>query len=278
MYFFKKHKNRILVSLVVIVLIVIIGTTNKKNYKVSEAENLFASIISPINGFFYSIGNKISYSFENIGNFFNEASDKEKLEIEILKLKDENRELQNIIGKSEFLKAEKELLETTDLNLIPAQVTSKEPGNWYNKFKINKGKKDGIEKGTIIIQGIKSDDKLIQEGLVGRVIKVGDNWATVASMIDEQASVSFKSIRTQDGGMINGSIDSDIEGYLFDRNADVVAGDELYTSGLGQGYREDLYIGEIEEVILLEEELMKKIVVKPAIDFKKIYKVFAIIE
>ena len=278
MYFFKKNKNKIIVGSIVIILIIIIGTTNKANYKSTGPENFLGNIISPISKTFYNIGNKISSSLGNPGKFFGDGKDKEKLELEILKLEDENRNLQNIIGKSDILKAEKDLLDSTDLNLISAQLISKEPGNWYNKFKIDKGKKDGVKEGTIIIQGIKIEGELIQEGLVGRVIKAGDNWATVTTTIDELNSVSFKSIRTQDGGMIKGSIDGNVEGYLFDRKADVLAGDKLYTSGLGKGYKEDLYIGEVEEVVLLEEELMKKIVVKPAVDFKKIYKVFAIIE
>lgn len=278
MYFFKKYKNRMIVTLVTIILIITIGVTNKKDSDIIGGENFLGNIFSPINKVFYSIGNKISHSFGNVGDLFTLQKEKEKLETEVLMLKDKNRKLENIIGKSDFLEAEAELLGSTDLNLMSAQVISKEPGNWYSSFKIDKGKKDGIKKGTIIIKGIKSEDGIIHEGLVGRVIKVGDNWAKVSATIDEQNSVSFKTIRTQDGGIIKGSIDSDMEGFLFDRKADVVVGDELYTSGLGKAYKKDLYIGEVEDVIQVEEELMKKIVVKPAIDFKKIYKVFAIIE
>ena len=214
----------------------------------------------------------------NFGDFFDRQEDKAVLEEEILILKDENRRLSNIIGKSDFLKAEAELLEETDRQVVLAQVTSKESGNWYNKFMIDKGSKDGVEKGTIIVQGVKSKDGLVQEGLIGIVIDVGDNWSKVSSLIDEQNSVSFKTIRTQDGGIIKGSFDRTMEGYLFDMEADIEIGDELYTSGLGKTYQKDLYIGEIEDIILIEEELMKKIIVKPAVDFKKIYKVLAIIE
>nr|WP_300002063.1 rod shape-determining protein MreC [Tissierella sp.] len=278
MYFFKKYKNRMIVGTVAVILIIIIGSTNNRIGDITRGENFLGNIFNPINKLFYSVGNKISHSLGNAGDLFTLQEDKEKLETEVLKLKDKNRSLENIIAKSDFLKAEAEILKTTDKNLVPAQVTSKEPGNWYNKFMIDKGTKHGVKKGTVIIQGIESEDGVIQEGLIGIVIDAGDNWAQVSSSIDEQNSVSFKIIRTQDGGIIKGSFDSTMEGYLFDRKADVTIGDELYTSGLGKAYKKDLYIGKVEDVIQLEEELMKKIVVKPAIDFKKIYKVFAIIE
>lgn len=278
MYFFKKYKNRMIVTLVAIILIVTIGISNKRNNETALGGNFLGNIFAPISKFFYTLGDKASNSVGNIGGIFNSQDKTKELEIELARLKDENNKLQNIIGKSDFLKSEVELLKTTDLKLVSGQVISKEPGNWYNRFRIDKGSKDGIKVGDIIVQGVNLDGNVVKEGLIGRVIKVGDKYADVATIIDEQNSVSFKVIRTQDGGMIKGNIDSSIEGYLFDRKADVVVGDKLYTSGLGKGYIEDLYIGEVTDVVQLEEDLMKKIFVKPAIDFKKIYKVFAIVE
>ncbi|MGO1470472.1 MAG: rod shape-determining protein MreC [Tissierella sp.] len=278
MYFFKKYKNKMIVTLVAIILIVTMGMTNGRDDGITGGENFLGNLFSPISKAFYTIGNSVSTGFQNLGGLFNFEEEKEDLENEIAKLKAENRDLENIVGKSDFLRKEAKLLEDSELELVSAQITSKEAGNWYNKFTIDKGKEDGIKNGDIIIQGVEVDGEIVEEGLVGRILEVGDKWSKVSSIIDEQNSISFKSIRTQDGGMIKGSIDSDIEGYLFDRKADIVVGDKLYTSGLGKGYVKDLYIGEIEDVIQLEEELMKKIVVKPAVDFKKMYKVFVIVE
>ena len=110
------------------------------------------------------------------------------------------------------------------------------------------------------------------------MVDVGDNWAKVISVVDELNSTSFKIIRTQDGGIITGNVDSSLEGYLFDYTADIIEGDELYTSGLGGIYLKDIYIGEVIEIIGDEEELTKRLVVKPSINFKKLYNVFVIIE
>lgn len=277
MYFFKKYKNTMMIALVSIILIVTVGASNE-NSDLTVGENMVGNLFAPINKLLYSSGKTISNLFGNIGSVFTFPKEKENLEAEILVLKDKNRKLENIIGKSDFLKAEAQILEKTDRKLMNAQVISKEPGNWYDSFTIDKGKKDGIKKDTIIIQGIEIENGMVHEGLVGRVIDVSDSWSKVSTIVDEQNSVSFKIIRSQDGGMIKGNIDSSMEGFLFDRKADVLVGDQLYTSGLGKAYQSDLYIGEVKEVIQLEEELMKKIIVEPAIDFKKIYKVLAIME
>ncbi|MCR3955449.1 MAG: rod shape-determining protein MreC, partial [Gudongella sp.] len=189
----------------------------------------------------------------------------------------ENRDLLNIIGKTDYLKNELELERSTELDLTKGKVIGKEPGNWFDRFTINLGSDDGIIKGATVVQGVEVEQELYQEGLVGRVVDVGDNWAKITTVIDELSSVSFKIIRTQDGGVLSGSVDSLLEGYLFDFEADVIVGDKLYTSGLGGVYTEGVYIGEVTEIRTSQEELTKTIVVAPAVDFKKLYNVFVIV-
>ena len=190
------------------------------------------------------------------------------------------RDLTNIIGKTDYLKNESEIVKNTKYNLVMANIVGKEPSNWYNRFDIDKGLKDGITKGATVVQGIEIEHGVVEEGIIGRVADVGDNWAKIISIVDELNSISFKVIRTQDGGVLSGSIEGSIEGilngYLFDNKADVIVGDKLYTSGLGGTFIKDIYIGEVSEVILDEEELSKKVIIEPAIDFKKLYKVCVI--
>lgn len=276
MYFFRKYKNRMMVTAVAIILIVIIGITNKDRLSITGFEKIVGNIVSPITKVTSSIGNKVSEFFSGIFNISNLEEENEELRIKVATLEEENRDFQNLIGKYDFLKNEAGLLEMTSYHMISAQITSKEPGNWYDIFIIDKGLKDGIKKGDNVIQGIEVENQVIEEGIVGRVVDVGDNWAKVVSIIDEQNRISFKIVRTQDGGILAGSIDGEISGYLFDDEADVVPGDKIYTSGLGGSFLEDLYIGEVDKVEEIEEELIKKITVKPAIDFRKLFRVFII--
>ena len=106
--------------------------------------------------------------------------------------------------------------------------------------------------------------------------EVGDNWSKVVSIINENSKISFKVIRTQDGGMISGSGNGKLTGYLFDTKADVMKGDKLFTSGLGGIFIKDLYLGEITDVVKKDENLTKNIYIEPAVNFKKLYKVFII--
>lgn len=278
MYFFRKYKDRMIVASVAIILIIIIGVTSNDRLNLTKIENKLGNFLSPINKISTNIGKKLSDVFSNIGNIRRYPKENKELKDKIAELEEENRNLKNIIGKSDYLKRESELQNNTKFNLVSAQITSKESGNWYDRFLIDKGQKDGIKKGATVIQGIELEKDIIQEGIIGRVVDVGDNWAKVVSIIDEENRISFKNIRTQDGGILSGSIESELGGYLFDSKADIIVGDKLFTSGLGKAFVKDIYIGEVQEVINVEEELMKRIVVKPAIDFKKLYNVFVIMD
>lgn len=278
MLFLKKYKNRMIVALIAIILIVIIGITNSERLKITAIERFIGNVFSPVQKVVFSIGKNISDFFVSIKDLFSLKEENEELKLKILKLEEENRMYEDLIGKSEYLINEKKLLDNTNYNLISAQVVGKEPGNWFHRFTIDKGMKDGIEKGDTVIQAVEINGEIVQEGVVGRVVEVGDNWAKVVSIIDENNNISFKVIRTQDGGILSGSIDGVLSGYMFDSKADIMKGDKLFSSGLGGIYVEDLYIGEIINVIKESEDLAKRIEVEPAVDFKKIYKVYIILD
>ncbi|NLY85044.1 MAG: rod shape-determining protein MreC [Tissierellia bacterium] len=276
MSFFRRNRERMMVTLVAIILIILIGVTSTERMAITKFERILGNVLTPVGKLFTNISENISSFFSNVKNIAKLKEENEMLKKKVSLLEEENRNYLNIIGKTDYLRNELRLLESTKYNLIEAQVTGKEPGNWFDRFTIDKGLKDGVEKGNTVVQGVQIDQNTVIEGIVGRVVDVGDNWAKVVSIVDEDSKIAFKILRTQDGGIISGNIDGKITGYLFDDKADVIKGDKLFTSGLGGAFVKDIYIGEIESVISDDKELMKAIEIKPAIDFKKIYKVFII--
>lgn len=276
MYFFRKYKDRMIVIGVAIILILIIGFTNKERLNLTKFEKTFGNLLSPISKASFNIKTSVTNFFINIKQVSTLKDDNMELEKRVLELESENRDLQNVIGMSDYLKNEARLLQVSKHNFIQAQIISKEPGNWYNRFLIDKGSDHGVKKGDTIVTGFEVEQNLVQEGIVGRVVDVGPKWAKVITIIDEINKISFKNIRTQDGGILNGDMDGVISGYLFDSKSDVIVGDKLYTSGLGLSFVKDIYIGEVEEVIDDEEDLMKRIIIKPAINFKRLQRVLII--
>lgn len=272
----KKYRSRMIVALVAIILIIIIGLTSKDRQNMTSIENLTGKIVTPIQNLFYTVDQKITNTIKSATNFLKLKEENERMKAEILRLKEENRKMEDIINRTSYLKNEAIMLEKSKYTFTRAKIIGKDPGNWFDRFIIDKGRRDGIKEGSIIIKAVELDGDIIEEGLVGKVIEVGDNWSKVLAIIDEGSKVSFKVIRTQDGGILNGSINGEMSGYLFDSNADIVEGDKLVTSGLGEVFIEGFYIGKIKKVTKKEDDLVKLISVEPAINFKKLDYVYVI--
>lgn len=280
MYFLKKYKDRIIVGTVIVALLGVIGFTNAEREKISALERMTGNVFTPVSKVTMGIGKNVSQFLGSITDFIRTKEENDILKDKVSALESEIRDLENIIGMTDFLEKEAGIMKSTEYKLVSAEIAGKDPGNWYYNFIIDKGSKDGIRKGNTVIQGVELEEGVFKEGIVGRVMDVGDNWAKVITIIDEMNRISFKVTRTQDGGILSGSIsiEGTVTGYLFDNKADIIVGDKLYTSGLGGAYIKDIYIGEVSGVFSDDEELTKRIEIQPAIDFKKMYKVFVVAE
>lgn len=276
MNIFKKYKGRMIVSFVAIILVVIIGITSSGRKKLTGGEVVLGNILSPIQNVFSSISNGVSDGLDSAKNVFTFKKENEKLKEENIKLKDQVRKQEIVISRKDFLKKEYDLLANTKYNLVKAEVIGKDPGNWFEKFMINKGEKDGIKKGDIIVQGSEVEKDVVIEGLVGRVIDVGDNWSKVASIVDGSSSVSLTIARTQEGGIGKGNLEGQISGQLFNMKTSVLKGDKVFTSGLGGAFYKDLYIGEVSKVTKKSSNLLLDIEITPVIQFNKLRDVFVI--
>lgn len=147
----------------------------------------------------------------------------------------------------------------------------------FVRFNINKGSKDGVKVGDIIVQGTVGDkENTYIKAVVGKVVEVGYNWSKVSSLVDSASNVSFNVVRTQSYGAINGQENNLLSGFMYKSDADVVVGDKLVTSGRGGVFPRNLYIGEVTEVKSSENNLEKKVSVKSPVDFTTLFRVFVL--
>ena len=81
MYFLKKYKNRMIVTVVAIILIIMIGVTNRDNHTMTKFEKIIGNVVSPITKVTYRIGNKVTGFFSNISNISSLKEDNEELRL-----------------------------------------------------------------------------------------------------------------------------------------------------------------------------------------------------
>jgi Cell shape-determining protein len=103
MYFFRKYKEKIFVIAIAAILIVTIGLTSKRSESMSKFENLLGGVLTPLNKITNNIKHGVSGIFTSVKDTINAKEENELLKKRSKKLESENRDLRNIIGKSDHL-------------------------------------------------------------------------------------------------------------------------------------------------------------------------------
>ena len=153
-------------------------------------------------------------------------------------------------------------------DIVTATIISFDGLNWTNIFTINRGSDSGIEEGDVVICG---------DGLVGRVSQTGRNWAKVMSLIDESVKISFKSEDDTDMlGIIEGTSDGELSGYMLEEKSKIKEGSRLVTSGVGM-YPDGIDIGRVSEVWYDSDTQLTRIKVTPSVDFMALDKVSVVL-
>ena len=272
----KSRKKKISFFTTIIILSSIIFFSSNSSI-MNIGENAIGTVTSSITRIVYS---SIASSKEVFTKIFGSKSireENEKLKIENAELKEKNVNMENIIAKEYFLKNEYNLYLKNKESLLSANVIALDSNSLLIRFNINKGSKDGVKVGDIIVQGtVGEDENTYIKAVVGKVIEVGYNWSKVSSLVDSSSNVSFNVVRTQSYGAINGQENNLLSGFMYKSDADIIVGDKLVTSGRGGIFPSDLYIGEVTEVKSSENNLEKKISVKSPVDFTTLFRVFVI--
>lgn len=223
---------------------------------------------------------------ESVGTWFVKRSDDLK---ELETLRKENEELINqvdelTIKNNELLRDKYELSELrqlyslgekySDYSKVGARVIGKDTGNWFSTFIIDKGTNDGIMVDMNVMAG---------SGLVGIITEVGPDWASVKSIIDDDADVSGMIQNTSDNLIVEGDLELMNKGYIkFSQLADsddvVKQGDQIVTSYISNKYLPGISIGYITEINVDANNLTKSGYLTPVVDFKHLSTVLVIKE
>lgn len=221
----------------------------------------------------------------SVGTWMSARSD------ELLELKDvlkENQELKNRIDELtiEVNSLQQDKYELSNLRelysldqqyqdylKIGARVISKDAGNWFSSFVIDKGRNDGIEVDMNVIAG---------SGLVGRVTEVGSNYAKVISIIDDKSNVSAMVLSTSDRLIVSGDLELMNQGHirfsqLMNEDGQVKEGDKIVTSHISDKYLPGILIGYINQISVDENNLTSSGLLIPAVDFAHMEDVLVIL-
>lgn len=268
-----KRWQLVLVIVLAILMIVLTVLTSGQRDNLTKIEGVVGDIISPVQGFMYRVATSVSQFFQSITQRQQLLEEYESLKEKVSQLEQQQLKMDEVIRENQRLKRLLDFKEKKDDFLVEGvRVTGKNPGNWFNTMTIDKGYNQGVSVNMAVINDL---------GLVGRVIETGGNWATVRTIVDGQSSISAIIERTRDNGMVKGNNTLTFEDGLCQMiylplDSDVVVGDRVITSGLGEIFPKGIPIGEVIEVLDEERDMYKTAIIRPNVDFMRLEEVLVI--
>ena len=181
------------------------------------------------------------------------------------KLEEENANYRDLLNLQQ---AHRDL--TSDME--SAYVIEHEVTNWTSSLTLNKGTANGVEVGDCVMDATGA--------LVGLVDKAGYNWCRVLTIVDTDTSIGAQVFRTKDLGLAEGDFALMRQGRLrlgvLPADCQLLAGDLVETSGLGEYLPSGLVIGTVEEIQVDDSGATSYAVLVPKVDFDNLNQVFII--
>jgi rod shape-determining protein MreC len=186
------------------------------------------------------------------------------LEDQLYTLKEHEMENQRLLA---LLRYQEQKAENYELEM--AKVIGRNPANWYEMIIVDKGSKQGMEQGMIVVN---------HEGLIGRVIGVTANTAEVLLILDREGAVGARIFENRlTPGVVEGTDNSQLLKMIhLPHDVPIEPEQTVVTSGLGGIYPKGIRIGKVVEVVFEPNGLMKMAMIKPFVDFSRLEEVFII--
>jgi rod shape-determining protein MreC len=186
----------------------------------------------------------------------------------------ENRRLLNeIAGFQEMAKENERLKQLVEFNdplvgkKVVAQVIAQDVSPEFRMIRINKGSEHGISAGMAVIA---------LEGVVGRVIRSGNDFADVLTLLDSSSAIDSLLQRNRVRGVIEGQGNPLLSMKYLRRTDDIQEGDMIVSSGIGGLFPKGLTIGKVISVRKKNYGISQTVEVSPSVDFNRLEEVTVI--
>ena len=268
-------KSKYILIAITVVCCVMIFLTFTTDMHAGPLKYVAGYVITPIQKGVNAVGSWISERGVYFQDSSSLAAENKELKEQVSTLTEENNQLLQDREELDRLRSLYELdRRYEEYDTVGARVIAKDSGNWFNVFTIDKGTNDGIQKNHNV---------MADGGLVGIVIDVGPDWATVRSIIDDYSNVSAMVTSTNDNCIIAGDLRLIDEGKinlvkLNDPDDKVTVGDKVVTSNVSERFLPGILIGYICEIGMDSNNLTKSGAITPVVDFRHLQEVLVIKE
>ena len=266
------RRKTMILAIAVLVIVAISVSAAQGKYHFSFVSRMLTAVSAPIDGAFMQVAVWTKSKTNAVGELMMTYRDNQQLKKQVASLKENNMQASEIWAENDRLR---QLLDYKRqqpvFNLMTVAVASRDPGNVAGAILIDQGKRQGIEKDMPVVTA---------QGLVGTVGQVYDNSAQVQLLLHPRSAVGGVVQRSASRaiGVVSGNAGDPTSPQLqnLSRDADIIEGDVIVTSGYGGLYPKGIVIGVVREVRNAEGGLLKYALLTPTVDFDRLEEVMVI--
>ena len=149
-----------------------------------------------------------------------------------IKLKLQADRVNSLISENNHLKSLLKMKESSKNEVIFAKVINIFNNDFVRSATVNVGKKQNVQPDDFVY---------VEQGIVGRVIEVSDNWSKILFIIDANSNIPANVSGVN--ALLSGNNSNLLKVNLV--NGDVKEGDIAKSSSYGQVFQEDIVIGTV---------------------------------
>ncbi len=268
--FSSKIKTLLIVAVTLAVVTTVItavvgGTTFSKT--------VFGDVLSPLRSGVAAIDRAALRYYNYIFSYESLKEENAALKQQIADLEEDIRTAQELQRENQRYEQLLEIKEEhPDYIFEPAYLISWDASTWRSTFTIGKGSNHGLEVGMAAL----SENRQ----MIGIITDLGDNWATVTTILDSGLEISAAIASSGYTGVVQGTYQSENTQVLrmnyLSTDAVLKNGDQVVTTGSTM-YPKGLLLGKISNVSLDETGVAKYAALKASCDLDDLEQVFILV-
>ena len=268
--FSSKIKTLLIVAVTLAVVTTVItavvgGTTFSKT--------VFGDVLSPLRSGVAAIDRAALRYYNYIFSYESLKEENAALKQQIADLEEDIRTAQELQRENQRYEQLLEIKEEhPDYIFEPAYLISWDASTWRSTFTIGKGSNHGLEVGMAAL----SENRQ----MVGIITELGDNWATITTILDSGLEISAAIASSGYTGVVQGTYQSENTQVLrmnyLSTDAVLKNGDQVVTTGSTM-YPKGLLLGKISNVSLDETGVAKYAALKASCDLDDLEQVFILV-
>ena len=239
----------------------------KQREGITFFDGLFMEFTSPVQQAATFVIKTVHGVFQHYVFLVHLQKENELLRKRMAELQEENHQAKEMVLAHERLRKLLEFRERMPTSTIAAQVIGQDPTSWFKSVTINKGEKDGVNKGMAVIS---------PEGVIGQILKTSPDYATVLLMTDYNSAIDAIVQRTRAKAIVEGKEENRCQLKYLLRTEEVEVGDIVITSGLGGIFPKGLTIGEVRSVDKKGHGVFQYADLVPSVDLTKLEEVLVL--